>query len=327
MRTRTTTLALLLGVSLLSGCATKQTTPTDARLDRIETSIAELQTSNQQLTAYAQRLDAYLFQSETESSGNSAYTSSLISQLQTVRSQIELYKNQHNDQAPNILQSWDQLTHYTDIDGKIDKGVARDDSYRYGPYLQRALKNPFNDSSVVTRIDHLHPDAGWAWDPKEQMFYAVVSNELAVEMDLDNYDVETFSSKAFTFVSEMRGDLAVLRNAIDLYATEHKGTFPSLQSITAQITTYTDQQGLASKQKSGNTVYGPYLRKVPDNPFTAKIGFSPLDEPSVDSAWAYDEKTGEILAVIPAGSIPKILEERVRADSIAPAPATAAVQP
>src|SRR5688572_30235377 len=40
--------------------------------------------------------------------------------------------------------------------------------------------------------------------------------------------------------SALSGNLAVLRNAVDLYATEHGGTFPKLAQFSNQLTQYTD---------------------------------------------------------------------------------------
>jgi general secretion pathway protein G len=89
-----------------------------------------------------------------------AKTSSLMSDLQTVRSQIELYKVQHNDALPGdgTASFEDALTGKTDIDG-----AAGND---YGPYLQAIPTNPFNDK-VSVRIDGADPGAntdGWRFD-------------------------------------------------------------------------------------------------------------------------------------------------------------------
>lgn len=78
-----------------------------------------------------------------------AKTSSLCTDLQTVRSQIELYKVQHNDLLPGATASvtFEQaLTQKTDIDGALNASGA------YGPYLQKIPTNQFNDFNTV-RID------------------------------------------------------------------------------------------------------------------------------------------------------------------------------
>lgn len=79
---------------------------------------------------------------------NDARNSSLASQLQTLRSQVELYKLQHNDTLPNLTDAtngWNYLTHKTDVNGNIDptSGVT------YGPYLQAVPTNSLTNGSVV----------------------------------------------------------------------------------------------------------------------------------------------------------------------------------
>ena len=65
------------------------------------------------------------------SASQAAQASSLVTQLQSVRSQLELYQLQHNGTYPSNAgdgtaagEFWDQLTNYTDIDGGIRAVVA-----------------------------------------------------------------------------------------------------------------------------------------------------------------------------------------------------------
>jgi len=76
-----------------------------------------------------------------------AKTNSLMSNLQSIRSQIELYKVQHNDALPTAggLAFGVAMTTKTNIGGTAwETGTA------YGPYLQQIPKNPFTDSSTIT---------------------------------------------------------------------------------------------------------------------------------------------------------------------------------
>src|SRR5438093_10224468 len=66
-----------------------------------------------------------------------ARESSLLSQLQTLRSQIELYKLQHMDKLPNLVANWDPLTTKTD-----SAGAASAAPDAFGPYMQSAPTNP-----------------------------------------------------------------------------------------------------------------------------------------------------------------------------------------
>ena len=78
-----------------------------------------------------------------------AKTSSLCTDLQTVRSQIELYKIQHNDvlPQPEAAGTWNRLTQYTDIAGEAQ--AAKDATHIYGPYLQKVPTNSFNNLGTV----------------------------------------------------------------------------------------------------------------------------------------------------------------------------------
>jgi len=85
-----------------------------------------------------------------------AKTSSLCTDLQSVRSQIELYKIQHNDNLPGVIKgthtagaTFEQaMTGYTDIFGEVKLAAGPD---IYGPYLQKMPANQFVDSSVVIK--------------------------------------------------------------------------------------------------------------------------------------------------------------------------------
>ena len=80
-----------------------------------------------------------------------ARTSSLCSDLQTLRSQIELYKIQHSDSLAAITDDASfivAMTKFTDIKGVICAEQKPGDG-RYGPYVSKIPKNPFNDKSSV----------------------------------------------------------------------------------------------------------------------------------------------------------------------------------
>jgi general secretion pathway protein G len=77
-----------------------------------------------------------------------AKLSSLCSDLQTIRSQIELYKVQHNDNMPGTVSGVSftaALTGGSHLDGTVDANTPPD----YGPYLQQMPKNPFNDLDTI----------------------------------------------------------------------------------------------------------------------------------------------------------------------------------
>lgn len=119
--------------------------------------------------------------------------------------------------------------------------------------------------------------------------------------------------------SAVRGDVAALRAAIDLYAAEHNGIFPGKNKATgasgglpadfvAQLTSFTDVTGKTGAYNVSNgTVYGPYLRNgMPALPVGANKGaktvlFDSTNSPPVvveagGEGWVFNPDTGEIKA-------------------------------
>ena len=108
------------------------------------------------------------------SASTEARVSSVQSNLQAVRSQIQLYKIQHNDQYPGEGGATfvEALTGKTDISGDVDENGA------YGPYLQKFPANPFNSLKTVAEAAGTGSlgggDTGWYFDTTEEQFYADV---------------------------------------------------------------------------------------------------------------------------------------------------------
>lgn len=117
--------------------------------------------------------------------------------------------------------------------------------------------------------------------------------------------------------SALRSDLAVLRNAIEVYASEHGGDHPGAKDDGAgggpgspaafenQLLKYTDVTGKVSNVKDGTHQFGPYLRKqIPPLPVGKNAGQStvsvanngPAVAPDDPSGWVYNCDTGEIIA-------------------------------
>jgi general secretion pathway protein G len=93
-----------------------------------------------------------------------AKTNSLCSDLQTLRSQIELYKVQHNDVAPLAANFIEQMVYCTDINGNRAAPASKQRTvvFCYGPYLERVPINPFNDvtDGVLTNQGAVDASAG-----------------------------------------------------------------------------------------------------------------------------------------------------------------------
>ena len=88
-----------------------------------------------------------------------AKMNSVCSNLQSLRSQIELYKVQHNDTPPTLAAFDAQMTETSDIDGNTSGDKVRTAVFLYGPYLERVPENPFNNMSTVAA----DLSAGWQY--------------------------------------------------------------------------------------------------------------------------------------------------------------------
>ena len=98
--------------------------------------------------------------------------------------------------------------------------------------------------------------------------------------------------------SALTGDLAVLRNGIDLYAAEHVGAFPALATFSDQMVQYTDDAGGTSATKDATHIYGPYLRAVPLLPIPPEKGSTLVTGVlgTAGAGWVYDAAAGTITA-------------------------------
>ena len=103
----------------------------------------------------------------------------------------------------------------------------------------------------------------------------------------------------------LTGDLAVMRNSMDLYATEHTGDIPTLVNFVNAMTLYSDVVGNTNAVKGGAFIYGPYLRAVPPLPVGAQQGKIGIKAPPADGigafGWIYDDTAGSIVANCAAG--------------------------
>lgn len=117
--------------------------------------------------------------------------------------------------------------------------------------------------------------------------------------------------------SALKQDLAAIRSAIELYASDHGGIFPganadglgnnagSEEAFKNQLTSYTKADGNASADKDPTFPFGPYLRKpFPKAPIGPNVGTDDvkiettgvlLDGADETTAWRYDTTTGEFI--------------------------------
>jgi general secretion pathway protein G len=95
--------------------------------------------------------------------------------------------------------------------------------------------------------------------------------------------------------AKLKQDLAVLNKALELYAAEHGGEYPSEVTGPAQLTQYTDATGNVSSSKTGDFIYGPYLRDAPPATGGARPGAKGMgtaDAPGI--GWLYSKNHGRI---------------------------------
>jgi prepilin-type N-terminal cleavage/methylation domain-containing protein len=87
----------------------------------------------------------------------------------------------------------------------------------------------------------------------------------------------------------LTGNLAVLRNAIDIYAAEHAGSYPTTTDIANQLSQYTNEGGTAVTAKDPNHIYGPYIHKIPPLPVGTKKGNTGISTTTGTTiGWIYD---------------------------------------
>lgn len=94
----------------------------------------------------------------------------LLRDLHIFRTQIELYKVEHNGRPPLLYKgTFPQLTQATDGNGVPGTPGTR---FPYGPYLRLGVPpNPFSGESVVTGVEEFPPKTptgagGWVYDQK-----------------------------------------------------------------------------------------------------------------------------------------------------------------
>ena len=129
------------------------------------------------------------------SASESARGSSLVTQLQSIRSQLELAQIQHGGVYPNLISAtganWVMLTAETETDGAYTAGDASGDEV--GPYLQKAPVNPFTNSTAVAASGSAAANIGWTYTQATGAIRASVLNTKATELGLTALDVDTYT--------------------------------------------------------------------------------------------------------------------------------------
>ena len=89
-----------------------------------------------------------------------------------------------------------------------------------------------------------------------------------------------------------------LRNAIDLFQTEHGGLYPTnALNVNLQLTTYTDDSGNPNATKTSVFYLGPYLRQAVVLPVGANKGGTVIAAVTgAGVGWLYDDTANTIKA-------------------------------
>jgi general secretion pathway protein G len=110
------------------------------------------------------------------SSTTDAKKSSLKFNVQTICTQVQLYKVQHNGTMPTFANFANQMTLPTDV-----TGATTGTSLIYGPYIQGQIPaNPYSGSNAVVKVATagtvptavVSGGAGWQYDETTGGFYA-----------------------------------------------------------------------------------------------------------------------------------------------------------
>jgi general secretion pathway protein G len=104
----------------------------------------------------------------------SAKAGSMVSQLQTIRSQLELAQFNHGGIYPDLSGGWTYMTTATDpFSTTAGAYTASDnDGDEVGPYLQQAPVNPFMRSSTVGAA--AADGVGWVYSQSTGQITAVI---------------------------------------------------------------------------------------------------------------------------------------------------------
>ena len=89
-----------------------------------------------------------------------AKESAAKSDLMALRTQIELYKLQHNQYPPGYVNGADapiatvslQLIGTTTVAGQASPSTVPSDPFIYGPYIKKIPENPFNKLSTIAYV-------------------------------------------------------------------------------------------------------------------------------------------------------------------------------
>ncbi|WP_432797977.1 type II secretion system protein [Poriferisphaera sp. WC338] len=138
-------------------------------------------------------------------------------------------------------------------------------------------------TKFVMRTSHKH-----AFTLVELMIVVVILGVLAAIV------IPQFSTAA-SEASEnaLKANLRNVRQQIVLYKQEHNG-YPTLANFSDQLLLLSTKDGSTAAVGTSGYPLGPYLQKIPKNPYT---GNNSVGDGAIGSSdWYYDESTGDFAA-------------------------------
>lgn len=103
-------------------------------------------------------------------------------------------------------------------------------------------------------------------------------------------------ASADTRASSVMSDLRMIRAQIQLYKAQHTDTYAT--DFENQMIKYTDVDGNTATAYTSTFRFGPYMLKVPPNPYTGinAVRTGAFGIPATSAGWWYNSDTGEFRA-------------------------------
>lgn len=154
-----------------------------------------------------------------------------------------------------------------------------------------------------------------------ELIIVIIILGILAALAIPQFSASTDDAKKAT----LQGNLAVLRNAINLYYHQHNSVYPgavdeadgstavkgadAADAFLAQLTKYTNASGKTSDTQGADFPYGPYLVSMPTNPLSTTDVVTAGGEAAVTvtqdegdlkadgkTGWLTSSKTGKIIA-------------------------------
>lgn len=109
--------------------------------------------------------------------------------------------------------------------------------------------------------------------------------------------------------SSVASNLRTIRAQIQLYKAQHAEVYPD--DFANQMTMFTDVSGNTNATQTAVFRFGPYMLRVPPNPYTGVATITQIDDGAVGyaaaadltSGWWYNSVTGEFRCHVPDATV------------------------